>query len=1034
LSGVRLVPFTIGSGSFRDRSHSALLPADWAAEFSALTGDDGSFHIRGLPARGTAALDCTSPAHGHFRILVNLDGETIVRLRPAGRIQGRVTSMTPEALNQCRLWVRREDDPDDQQAATFQLVHAGYYRPKSDGQLAIDNLPPGRYVIWPDLPRDGRDYARRIARLEVPPGRESKEVVIDVQKGLSVRGRFVDHLTGQPVAGVELGLNRFEADNSLVEMRSLTTDSEGRFSTWLPPGRMTVGIRNVPRDYVRPAFVNPADLPVLEKDTELADFRLHRAIQLEVLVVDGAGQPVPDAAVHVERPAHQFPNPSLSIDDQGRVIVYKLDPAQAARLRARSATGTTDGHGDVPLGEVEQPLKLVVSDQAAFRIRGRLVDRTGRPVEGARVNLRWHRRVEGGGIGSPLEPLSTDADGSFTTEPLWPNDRYQVQITATGFQAYSAAEISAVRGVTRDLGTIVLDRTDRTLAGEVVDQQGQPVPRARVFNKGDGPQVVSTESDRRGRYRLQGISEGGLFVFASADGFRFGGARISDDGDEARIVLSRPDETAVEAGPAPEEAFEEDLRAARELVVRLWSRRAAEWDNLRASRGADDEAKTPIERIFRLAVRINRKQAEEWAQAGPEASRAWHREIALLLGPTDLEGALVHVRELRPTTACVVLRQLAEERPKDDQAGLDRLVEESAAAAQKAEIPYAVLSLVQTASMARMAGYQEEARKLSDLAIQKSDAIGLDDTDVSARVMAARELAAFDVRQALALVDPIQHSVTRLTARADVIARRGIVDLGESRRLLEEIGRELPRVANRARLQLAWDLAPSDLDGALELVGEFDVEPSLHPQAEGHAWLAVAIAPRDRARAWTLIDAAMNLYSVHTDNSGYWNNYGGQSAMAARMVGQAAEVQYPDVRSLVYRAVALRPSVDARVNPLESIRGSVTTALHLACVDRETALQLLKSVEPRSELIGRGGYNTIPRREWVMAWMLVDRSRGVKMAHEWLDQIPSDREGNLRFLEVLDAIELLATPSGERSLHVARCIGPFWRPGHKRFP
>ncbi len=79
----------------------------------------------------------------------------------------------------------------------------------------------------------------------------------------------------------------------------------------------------------------------------------------------------------------------------------------------------------------------------------------------------------------------------------------------------------------------------RTVTGQVIDRQGQPVAGVRVLQSGDGPLRTEAMTDSDGQFRLPGVIEGPAFVFASKDGFRFAFQTIEVDTAPIKLTLTR---------------------------------------------------------------------------------------------------------------------------------------------------------------------------------------------------------------------------------------------------------------------------------------------------------------------------------------------------------------------------------------------------------------------------------------------------------------------------------------------------------------
>src|SRR5262249_28002527 len=150
------------------------------------------------------------------------------------------------------------------------------------------------------------------------------------------------------------------------------------------------------------------------------------------------------------------------------------------------------------------------------------------PVPDANVIVHWHRsyvskRTVMSGMHGELERHKTDARGRFESGPLWADDGYHVAIAADGFSVTDLPTIKGRSGEYHDYGTIQLEGTGRAISGRIVDPNGRPVADATVFNSGDAPGIVTTQTDAEGRFRLEGLRTGPVYVFAEHDDFRFAG-------------------------------------------------------------------------------------------------------------------------------------------------------------------------------------------------------------------------------------------------------------------------------------------------------------------------------------------------------------------------------------------------------------------------------------------------------------------------------------------------------------------------------
>lgn len=940
LPGVRLEAHFMGSGTYRNRgTDRTVLPDFLKTQFSAVTNQEGTFRIPHLPQSGWVSLAVMAGDFGEFKLFTDLGRPLELRLTRSASIHGRLNVPSPDAVKECKLLVRHEKPPEKQPALYGTFV-SNTFKPQADGRFTVSGVPPGSYMVLPQFPDESRYYARRVPGLELKSSQNTADLEIRIFESVLVRGRVVEHVSGEPVSGVKVKLTRVEADQSLVQSRNVETDAQGRFAAFMPPGGLTLRVTDVPLDFLPEDSLGSSQAFVKEQETELADVRIHRAARLDLVIVDEQGRPVPGAEIRVELQLPGRPRMPIFSGPDSRATFTQLDPTRIARVRTRTATAISDGYADLAVGEGQTPVRMTLLKEAASFIRARVVDKSDRPVVDAEASIMWRRTLPDSAIvATRFPPARTDYDGRLSIGPVWHGDHCQIQIDAEGFKSYSLPLVQAERGATYDLGTIRLTPIDRELAGLVVDSSGQPVSGVRVFSAGDSAEPVSAGSDGDGRFRPVGLPDGNLFLFASSEEFRFDGARVNAGQPEARLVLWRDDERSPESKRLGAYSHPPVDRAElKRLLTMLYSRRDPSWAKIRVFRAADDDLSNPLERIARLAVRLDPDLAREWSRNDRDFSPLFHREMAAHIGLQDLEETFARLREITPEAACRVLCELAASWPADDRQELDRLAEESAALAPNIKPPLDAVALAQTASIALRAGHEEQARQLFSLAAKKAE--GLHSGGASGnrdRHLVAHELVAVDFDAALAVVDPIQNPTARNHAIVGVIAAVARREPDRAPDAAERLLKGDPQTYNFALLTIAWEVADNDPDRAIGIVRGMDISRTSKPLAEALGWMAVAVAPTDRSRAWTLIDEAVAVYERQKDESLVWTNFGGRSGMAARIVNQAAEVGYVDLRSLVYRTLAMRPAAADYADAITMVKSAVSTALILASTDPETA-------------------------------------------------------------------------------------------------
>jgi hypothetical protein len=276
--------------------------------------------------------------------------------------------------------------------------------------------------------------------------------------------------------------------------------------------------------------------------------------------------------------------------------------------------------------------------------------------------------------------------------------------------------------------------------------------------------------------------------------------------------------------------------------------------------------------------------------------------------------------------------------------------------------------------------------------------------------MVAEALGSCDLARARRLLAPLTNrgDVERYTANLAVAV--GDVSLAPT---------------DRVKMRIAYGLAAKQPDEAVRLVESIE-ETKLKVEAFG--WVAVALAPRDKTRAWALIDRAFDICLNDTQSFRSWSNYGGGSVFAARLASQAAEIGYPDRESLVFRTLALRQTTRYE-SPVRVDESRVATAMILALFDPATAREMLQAVEPRAHTIGTGS-GSVGRRQWLQAWALADPRHAEEVVArglaDWKSR-PADRvpEG------LIETLEMLTAEPDRRAYHLLHYFGGFWFPGEE---
>jgi protocatechuate 3,4-dioxygenase beta subunit len=933
-----------------------------------------------------------------------------IRLGRAGTVSGALTgAQNPSAAADVKLAVHYQSSPKPREDTLFLLYYSTSITSQKGGTFRIEEVPPGRYVIYPPLAETLPYYVEPL-EVEVKPGSAITGLSIPLHRAVTIRGRVIDKSSGAGIPDVWVILSHVDDQGRLTHSSRAKSGMDGCYTAYVKPGKITAGVQYGLQGYVF-APGGEADPKVdASQSVEYPDIKLVRTMTLTGVVADEGGKPAAGVKVHLVTPfglngRHDWAS-STTTDAEGNFVFAGVDPQENAPLRARTDNAATAATTLIPPENLAKPVCLVLSPKNASRLRGIIVDQAGRPIQGASVAVEWQfnfqsRRWPGSGSSTGLEKHATDAKGQFASNALWPGESYRVSVSADGYGKGESTRVQAKAGQVHDLQRIILQRTGGVVLGQVVDSGGQPIRGARVCNNGDAPQPVQTESDASGRFRLEDLFVGGVYLCVHKDGYRFTAKRVETDGPDVAIRLLR----AGEAIPKPESSaqaatFAEEQRVARQLLDKLWALPM-------------EHKRTAMRTLLESMARLDPPQALRWAkEAGGGADNTVRTVIAEHLAETDPDEALAFLGQVDNDSAYYALKGLAERHVETSAAKAVRFAEEALVRARTREQPARTWSLAEIGSIVRRLGKEEAGRKLIDEAAGMADKLGLQQHQALARGMVAQALAPYDLPRAHGLLKPLTDGNDRIRY-AQMVASATMKDD--------------PSLPPRTRMQIAYLLASSDSATAVRIVES--IKGDAKTKAEAFAWVAVAVAPRDKQLACSLIDRSLAIYREEPDEFRPWSNYGAPSVFAARVAGQARQIGYPDMESVVARVLALR-QVEGYESPARVTESHVATAMILALTDPATASQILRSVEPRKDVIGTG-HSSIRRQYWLLAWALADLPHAVELFDLELGTLKEKGAIDLQDNGMAGMIEILTIPAEERAWRLLRHFGVFWFPGEE---
>ncbi len=1017
IAKAQIKPMSWGGGDISGQNRQRFdLSAKLVRPAAALSGEDGSFSLSGLPAEGNVTTTVTAEGFGSPYVAFTLSKPVEIKLNKAGSIRGSiVTEKGDGEVGETKLFLTVSSDMARVRVGDCRVFYYKECTADKQGKFSYAAVPAGKYSIRPQLAGDSPYVtASTTPAFEVKAGEETV-VSVPLKRALAVRGKVIDGKSGKGVEGVSLYFQDRNATGRSRWGKSVITDEKGEFLLYAKAAKLSVNIGNPPKGYIKPDQRQQSDPVEVSKDMTWPTIKLQPAAMLEGIVVDEAGKAVAGAEIRPFISSDHFSNRSnVKSDKDGKFKVQVGALKDPVSIRVRSDTATSDGPLVVVPAEAKGPTKIVVSSKKAFILKGTLVNEAGKPIPAAKVPLHTGWRTPGGGIGFRLSTTTTDEKGCFAFKNLWPGDEYHVVIEAAGYTKNQTARISGKAGQTHDFGKIVLGSAQAAIEGKVVDSAGKPLAGVLVFNAGDAPEPRTTHTDAKGHFRLDGLRSGSVYAFVKHEGYRFAGAKTKGGAKDVEIILLRKDEAPPKPPQSQLVSYEEQKQIAGKIIRRLWE----------------------VEDHKRLGTAI-----VVMARLDPEQALAWSKEIG---GRYDSRIRAVVAEQVAESDIDEAIdligsdfsgfKRLAQQLVTTDPAKALRCTEEMAVHARNMDQPWRAINLAAAGRLTVRAGNKQAGRKMLEEAADMTDRMGSGQSFKRACGEVAKALAVVDPERAIKLIESGMEKNQQGHYMARIAAAAGENDLDSARKILKKIQ---PWYATRAVTPIAYHVARTRPDEALKFIEErFNSDQPYGSDRRGAkvqalCWVAVAIAPHDKERAWQLIDEGLDL-CVGPHKGHYYSGIRNHQTIAALMAVQAKAVGYPDMPSVVHRVLASRETSKEGRSPMEMVESNVVMAMILALADPAAAREVLESIQSQSDRIG-SGQSGIRREHWLRAWALADAEKLPELIEAELKAKKDNPKKEYNLYQLMSTLEILAMPPAERLKKITDHTSQIWVPGNENW-
>lgn len=457
---------------------------------SATTGGDGRFEIGGVENE-TVTLIADMEGYSLLRKDGVPAGSSDVELVLAreGTLSGRVANQFGEPLASAKVMCR-----------ALEGVWVKNLLTDSRGRFEEPSPPEGQVEVSATL-RGFFDTGEGAKTVNSPPD-ELVQLTLN-QETHHISGTVTLRDSGEPAAGFRLIARK--VDTGLYAGRGIaqgpagagSVDSNGNYRIGdLKPGSYEIvadAAGNEPLNLVPAEGQTPRQVALYGESAEGVDFVAVEGYRVDGVVLDGQGNPVPDANVMYKNQENGY---SVTTKSGG---VFNIMAIPGSYLIARHPT-LGSGLSDI-LEESDSEERIQIRLRSPGGVNGEIIDENGQPVANAEVKL-YDR---GKGL---AQETTSGPDGVFAFDtPIQASFEQSTNTIGTHIitaqkEGYAQEQIEMV---INDGGystvTLVL-RPGNTIHGFVMDLAGFPVAGARVtaFNTRTGS--IFDDTDTNGSFTL----------------------------------------------------------------------------------------------------------------------------------------------------------------------------------------------------------------------------------------------------------------------------------------------------------------------------------------------------------------------------------------------------------------------------------------------------------------------------------------------------------------------------------------------------
>ncbi|HSP13661.1 MAG TPA: carboxypeptidase regulatory-like domain-containing protein [Thermoanaerobaculia bacterium] len=426
------------------------------------TDANGSFSIRlnsgmhdfGVWKRGYASRDI-----GSVEVSETMEPVRVV-LEPAVSIRGHVA---------------RKGNPvaGGIVVATEQSQRAvGQAQVGSGGEFVFDSLQPGTYTL---------QYMNEHTRASKVSEAPATGVVIDLPETLDIRGRVTDSGTGTPIRQFKVTVRGGDTyDSNDVD------DPDGQFEQSVGAGELELKIS-------APGYTTATRTILIAegKAPTPLNVTLLKGRKISGRVVSKEGKPIAEVSVAAQQ---EFDG---SASDEDGEFVLDSAPVDAIELSFYKQ-GYVNATKSIAAGTADQRMEITLD--SGLKVTGRVVDKTGAPVEEAQVNASSSE-----GFGN----TTTDKSGAFTISGL-SSGTYSFTAQKSGFGQGKLENVDVTKAAPLLL-TLGSDPTG-TIRGSITGGSTGGWVMAMVTASAESGGSANAQAGRDGKFVIENAPVGEVSV------------------------------------------------------------------------------------------------------------------------------------------------------------------------------------------------------------------------------------------------------------------------------------------------------------------------------------------------------------------------------------------------------------------------------------------------------------------------------------------------------------------------------------------